>query len=206
MLRLSARAAKTSIVGAVALGLLVSSATAALAAKPSSGKTQPAGSGLALTSETQQWNPYVSTHSCLTEDDYDQRNFSGSLSGSYVTSYQLCDLNSDGYTAGGIGLQSQVSVVGQLSDLSITAPDGSVHHAVLMGQNTSKGVTSYSYAVCYVPLYYRSSDTSSGPLRGGTWQMALTGQISNAYWTTNAEMADVNFQQSHCPTSEQNLS
>src|SRR5262249_39960164 len=126
----------------------------------SSGDTSSGGSSssstLSLTSETVSWNPKVSL-SCLTEDDYDQRIFSGSLSGSYSTSYQLCGLNTDGLTAGGIGLESDVYVVGQLSDLTITSPDGTVHHAVLMGESTSKGATSSHYAVCYVPSYSLST-------------------------------------------------
>jgi len=204
VLRLSARAQKTAVVSALAIGLVVSTASQAVAAKPSGGKT-PTNPPLTLTSETVQWNPNVSIRSCLTEDDYDQRNFSGSLSGSYSTSYQLCDYNTDGYTAGGIGLESDVQVVGQLSDLTVTAPDGTVHHAVATGQSTYKGVTSYRYSVCYVPRYYTSTDTGSDPLPGGSWQLSVSGQLSSVSWTTNALMTDVNYQQSYCPTSEQNL-
>jgi hypothetical protein len=162
-------------------------------------------SALSLTSETVQLNPNTPSW-CLGEDDYDRRVFAGSLSGSYSTSYRMCDLNTDGFTAGGIGLESDVYVVGQVSDLTITSPDGGVHHAVLMGQTTSKGVTSYRYAVCYVPLYYLSTDIGTDPLRGGTWQITLSGQISNANWTTRAQMTDTVFQQSYCPPSQQNLS
>jgi hypothetical protein len=162
-------------------------------------------STLGLTSETVQLNPNLPSW-CLSEDDYDQRVLSGSLSGGFSTSYQTCGLNADGFTAGGIGLQSDVYVVGQLSDLAITAPDGGVHHAVLMGQATSKGVTSYHYAVCFVPLYFISNDTGTDPLPGGTWEIALSGQISNASWTTRAQMTDSVFQQNYCPPSEQNLS
>ena len=158
-----------------------------------------------MTSETIQWNPNLPGVSCMTEDDNDHRVFSGSLSGSYSTSYRLCDLNSDGYTAGGIGLQSNITVVGQLTDLAVTAPDGTIHHAVPTGQTTYKGVTSYSYSVCYVPLYYRSTNTGSDPLAGGTWQITLSGQVSKISWVTNARMTDVNYQHSYCPTSEQNL-
>jgi hypothetical protein len=161
-------------------------------------------STLSLSSNYVQWNPTVSL-SCLTEDDYDQRVFSGSLSGSYSTSYQLCGLNTDGLTAGGIGLESDVWVTGQLTDLTITSPDGSLHHAVPMGQSTSKGVTSYHYAVCYAPLYYLSTDTGTNPLQGGTWQITLSGQIDSATWNTRAQMTDATFQQNYCPPSEQNL-
>jgi hypothetical protein len=159
---------------------------------------------LSLTSATVQLNPKAPSW-CLTEDDYDQRSISGSLSGSYSTSYQLCDLNTDGVTAGGIGLESDVYVVGQLSDLTITSPDGSTHHAVLMGQSASKGITTSHYAVCYVPPYTLATDTSGRPLPGGTWQITISGQISNANWTTTATMTDVVFQESYCPLSEQNL-
>jgi len=157
-----------------------------------------------MTSETLQ-KPYLPDLACLTEDDFDRRVFSGSLAGSYSTDYQLCDLATDGYTAGGIGLQSNVTVVGQLSDLTITAPDGSAHHAVLTGQSTYKGVTSYSYSVCYVPLYYISTGTGSDPLQGGSWQVALSGQLSSVSWVTNALMTNVDYQQTYCPSSEQNL-
>lgn len=169
-----------------------------------SGVTAGGASALALTSETVKLNPYLPAW-CLSEDDFDQRVFSGSLSGSFSTSYQTCGLNTDGFTAGGIGLESDAYVVGQLSDLTITAPDGGVHHAVLMGETTSKGVTTSHYAVCTVPLYFLSNDTGTDPLPGGVWQIALSGQVSSAYWTTRAQMTESVFQQNYCPASEQNL-
>jgi hypothetical protein len=147
---------------------------------------------------------------CLSEDDYVGRTFSGSLNGSAGTSYQLCGLSTDaGFDAGGIGLESDVWVVGQLSDLTITSPDGKVHHAVLMGTSTSGSgknvVTTSHYAVCYVPPYYFSTDVGTNPLTGGTWLIAVSGQVSSATWTTTAAMTDVTFQQRYCPASEQNF-
>jgi hypothetical protein len=177
------------------------------AASGSGGSTSTGGtttSTLSLSSSTLQLNRNLPSW-CLSEDDFDQRVFSGSLYGSSSTSYRLCDLNADGFTAGGIGLESDVTVTGQLSDLTITAPDGSSHHAMLMSQSTTKGVTSFRYAVCYVPPYYLSTDIGTDPLAGGTWQIALSGQISSAYWTTRAQMTNTTFQQNYCPASQQNL-
>jgi hypothetical protein len=175
------------------------------AATDGGGSTSTSGSStLSLSSETVQLNRNLPSW-CLSEDDLDQRVFSGSLFASYSTSYRLCDLNADGFTAGGIGLESDATVIGQLSDLTIAAPDGSVHHAVLMSQTSSKGVTSSRYAVCYVPPYYLSTDIGTDPLMGGTWQIALSGQISSAYWTTRAQMTNTTFQQNYCPAGQQNL-
>lgn len=199
--RRASRAGRSVVVGALVTMIVVAAPSAVAGASP---KNTSAANPLSLTSQTEMWNPKVSV-SCLTEDDYWQRVFSGSLNGSYSTSYQLCGLNTDGYTAGGIGLQSSISVVGQLTSLTITAPDGTSHGAVLMGQSTSKGVTKQIYEVCYVPPYYMSTDTGTDPLQGGTWNITLSGDISSASWVTNAEMTDVTFQQGHCPTSEQNL-
>lgn len=199
--------------GFIVLGALTS--VVSLAVPTAAAQASPKGSGsshttptspLSLTSETVDWNPSLPGVTCLTEDDYDARVFSGSLNGSFSTTYQLCDLNADGYTAGGIGLQSDVSVVGQLSDLTITAPDGTVHHAVLMTQTTSRRSTTSTYAVCYVPVYYTSTNTSTDPLTGGAWQITLSGQIGSVSWQTNALMANVSFQENSCPSSEQNLS
>src|SRR2546421_2559843 len=170
----------------------------------SGGTPTVGGTTLSLVSNTVKLNPNWPL-SCLSEDDYDQRVFSGSLSGSFSTTYQTCGLNTDGFTAGGIGLESDVYVVGQPSDLSITAPNGGVHQAVLMGQTTTKGVTTSHYAVCYVPLYFVSNDTGTNPLPGGNWQITLSGQVSSASWTTRAQMTDVVFQQNYCPLSQQNL-
>lgn len=166
-------------------------------------------SSLALTSQT-SWNNPNGPSWCKSEDDYDFRTFSGSLNGTYSTSYQLCDPSTDYYNgiwwdAGGEGLEADVSVVGQLSNLTITAPDGTSHGAVLMSQTTSRGVTTSHYAVCYVPPYYKSSDIGTDPLAGGSWQVTLSGQISSANWTTRDNMTDVTFQQTYCPSSEQNL-
>jgi len=137
----------------------------------------------------------------MTEDDVVRRSFSGSLSGNYSTSFQLCDLNIDGWTSGGEGIQSEVGVSGTLSDLTITAPDGTVTHGVYAG--TSQGISYYK--VCVVPPYYASTDTGTGPLAGGTWTVSLSGSISNASWTAQVTMTDVNFQQANCPVSEQNI-
>jgi hypothetical protein len=148
---------------------------------------------------------------CLNEDDYQQPVYSGSLSGSYTANQQLCNPSVDYYNgiwwgAGGIGLKSDVYVVGQLSDLTITAPDGTAHHAVLMGQSISKGMTTSHYAVCYCPPYSIAFDTGGTPLLGGTWQITLSGQISSARWAINLQMTDAPFQQAYCPSAEQNLS
>jgi hypothetical protein len=137
----------------------------------------------------------------MTEDDVVQRSFSGSLYGSYSTSFQLCGLSTDTWTAGGEGIQSEVGVNGTLSDLTITAPDGTVTHGVYTG--TSKGVSSYE--VCVVPPYYASTDTGTSPLAGGTWTVTLSGSITNASWEAQVTMTDVTFQQQNCPTSQQNI-
>lgn len=217
-MRPSRSAVVSAIVGALVIATGVLGPVAWAQASGKSGGGSGGGSGnkgplisnaLSMTSET-SWNNPNSPSWCLNEDDYDLRSFSGSLSGSYSTSYQLCDPSADYYNgvwwdAGGEGLQADVYVVGQLSGLTITAPDGTSHGAVLMGQTSSKGVTTYHYAVCYVPPYYVSTDTGTNPLAGGTWQVTLSGQMSSASWTTRDNMTDVTFQNTYCPTSEQNL-
>jgi hypothetical protein len=155
---------------------------------------------LALASERVYW-PDTWEPNCLTEDDIDQRNFAGSLYGSHSTSFQLCDLSTDGWTSGGEGLQSKVAVSGTISDLTITAPDGSVAHAIFTGQ--SRGLSFYE--VCVVPPYYASTDTGTSPLAGGAWTVTLSGSISSASWTTQATMTDTIFQQQSCPVSQQRI-
>lgn len=172
----------------------------ASAAKGQSGGNKTGGSSLTLTSEYVYW-PDTWEPNCMTEDDVDQRGFSGSLSGSYSTSFRLCSLSTDGWTAGGEGVQSEVGVSGTLSDLTITAPDGTVTHGVYTGQK--KGISYYE--VCVVPPYYASSDTGTSPLAGGTWTVTLNGSISSASWSAQVTMTDVYFQQANCPASQQNI-
>jgi hypothetical protein len=201
------------VVAALAGLASLAAPTMAAQAAPKASHSSTGGTGgtpapLSLVSESTSSNPNAPAW-CETEDDYDMRIFSGSLSGSASYTEQLCGM-SDYYNgvywdAGGIGLESDVSVVGQLSDLTITAPDGTVHHGVLMGQTTSKGTTTSRYAVCYVPPYSMASNTGGWPLAGGTWQVALSGQISSATWYGRLQMATVSFQQGFCPASEQNL-
>jgi hypothetical protein len=155
---------------------------------------------LALVSERVYW-PNTWEPNCMTEDDVVQRSFAGSLSGSYSTSFRLCDLSTDGWTSGGEGLQSRVAVSGAISDLTITNPNGAVTHAVFTGQ--SRGLSYYE--VCVVPPYYGSTDTGTSPLAGGTWTVTLSGSISSASWTAQVTMTDVNFQQQNCPSSQQNI-
>ena len=155
---------------------------------------------LSMTAEYIYW-PDTWEPDCMTEDDVDVRSFSGSLSGSYSTSFRLCGLGTDGWTAGGEGIQSRVGVSGTLGDLSITAPDGTVSHGVYTG--TEKG-TSY-YEVCVVPPYYASTNTGTRPLAGGTWTVTLSGSLSTASWSAQVTMTDVSFQQANCPPSQQNI-
>lgn len=187
-----------AVVGTVAAVLLVAPAVAAKGGGhgPNSSTTSP----LALTATYTYW-PDTWEPNCITEDDVVQRSFSGSLSGSYSTSFQLCSLSADGWTAGGEGIQSQVAVSGTLNDLTITAPDGTVTHGVYM--STSKGVSYYE--VCVVPSYYASTDTGTSPLAGGTWTVSLNGSITNVDWKAQVTMTDLTFQQQNCPASQQKI-
>jgi hypothetical protein len=185
-------------VAAIAAVFLVGSAGAAKGGKGP--KASPLSTTLALTSESVYW-PDTWSPNCMTEDDVVVRSFSGSLSGSYSTSFQLCGLSTDGWTAGGEGVQSLVGVSGTLDDLTITAPDGTVTHGVYM--SASKGVSYYE--VCVVPTYYALTDTGTAPLAGGTWTVTLSGSITNASWTARVTMTDVSFQQQNCPVSQQRI-
>ena len=160
------------------------------------------------------WNNPNSPPWCFAEDDYDQRVYSGSLNGSYSTTEHLCGLSSDFFNgiywdSGGIGLQATVYAVGTLTDMTITSPTGSVHHAVWVGSSTSKGITTNEYATCFVPPY--SIGTGAGGLAlsityiGDPWSITLSGNISSATWDVTAQMAQVSDQEANCPPSEQNL-
>jgi hypothetical protein len=164
------------------------------------GSTGSDTTALSMTAEYIYW-PDTWEPNCMTEDDVVVRSFSGSLSGSYSTSFRLCSLSTDGWTAGGEGIQSEVAVSGTLGDLTITAPDGTVTHSVYTG--TSKGISSYE--VCVVPPYYASTDTGTSPLAGGTWTVTLSGSLSSASWRAQVTMTDVNFQQQNCPATQQNI-
>jgi hypothetical protein len=164
-------------------------------------------------------NPAAPT-GCLNEDDYHQRTWSGSLSGSFTAAEQLCDANVDysgglWWDAGGIGLQADLYVVGTLSDLTITSPQGDAHQAVLIGSTTSKGLTINHYEVCYVPGYSVTYNIGGTPLPGGTWQITLSGNIATVPYkdilsyhggfSVTGDMTDTAFQQQYCPASERNL-
>lgn len=173
------------------------------------GNHNPPPAPLTLTSSAGSMNPNAPPW-CFTEDDWSQRTYAGSLNGTSSTTATLCGLPADlfngiWWNAGGIGLESDVYVVGQLSDLAIAAPDGTTHHAVLVGQTTSRHTTTSHYAVCYVPPYAVATDTGGTPLPGGTWSVVLSGSLSSATWNVNLQMTDALYQQSHCPAAQQNL-
>jgi hypothetical protein len=187
---------------------LSSSATGALAEKP---PTVPA---FGLQSEYVQNSPNPAAPTwCLNEDDFHQRTWSGYLSGTFATTEQLCDASVDYsggmyWDAGGIGLQADLYVVGTLTRLTITSPQGAVQSGVLVGSQdltANQKVVQNHYQVCAVPPYSRATDTGGKPLPGGTWTLSLAGDFSQAKYTVTAVMANVSFQQQHCPVSEQNL-
>lgn len=211
-MRLQRRAARVSrplaaLSTLVLVGLVAAPATTAQASGPQKSSTNVA--PLTLVSQSISTNPNAPPW-CLTEDDWTQSTYIGSLNGSYDATATLCGLPTDFFNgiwwnAGGIGLESDLYSDGQLTDLAFTAPDGTAHHAILMGETTVKHVTTYHYAVCYVPPYSLTSDTGGTPLPGGVWNIDLSGTLSSATWYVNALMTDVAYQQQHCPVSEQNL-
>jgi hypothetical protein len=182
----------------------------ASAAKGGKGGGSSSASALALSSEqVYNSNPLAPTW-CLNEDDAHSRTWTGGLGGSFSITEQLCDRNTDYangmyWSAGGEGLLAELWVVGSLSDLAITSPTGTAHHALLVGSTTSRGVTTDHYQVCYVPGYARSSNTSGSPLPGGTWTISLSGSFSSATYKVTGTMADVTYQQQYCPPSQQNI-
>lgn len=188
-------------IAAVLLGLLMAPPARAKAPR------QTNGSGLSLSSEYVWNNPNpAAPTSCLNEDDWHVRTWTGSLSGSFAATEQLCDLIVDGWDAGGIGLQADLVVSGTLSDLSITSPLGDSHQGVLMDSTTTKRhVVLNHYEVCYVPPYMLATDVGFNPLAGGIWRLTVSGNVTHVSLTSTARMADVGFQQSSCPPSEQNL-
>jgi hypothetical protein len=204
---------RTACTIVVAVFALASEPADALAGKGGKGanSTQGASAPLSLVSDYSWNSPNPSAPTwCLNEDDYHQRTWSGSLSGSFTAIERLCDANLDysgeiWWDAGGIGLQADLYVVGTLSDLTITSPTGDAHHAVLVGSSTSKGVTTTHYQVCHVPPFSITYNIGGTPLPGGAWPTTLSGNLVKTALTLTAEMADTTFQQQRCPASEQNL-
>jgi hypothetical protein len=150
---------------------------------------------------------------CLNEDDFHQRTWSGALSGTFSVSEQLCNPSVDYsggmyWGAGGVGLQADLYVVGALTAMSITSPQGVTHSAVLVGSQylAKQHVTQNHYQVCFTPTYSLSTDIGGTPLPGGTWTIALAGNFSQTSYTETAIMADVKYQQQYCPSSEQSYS
>jgi len=191
------------------LALALALAPVARAVKPGGNGKNTLAAPLALASEYTWLNPYDPPW-CLSEDDFHLRQWAGSLDGTFSATERLCDESLDFYNGnwwagGGIGFQSEVYVVGTLTDLAITSPLGDSHHAVLVGASTTRGVTTYHYQVCYVPSRSLSSGGGGLALPGGTWTITLSGNIAKAADYVNAEMTDVTYQQEHCPVSEQNL-
>jgi hypothetical protein len=205
------RSAVRSAIPASAVLMLGVPAVALGARSAGGGTKQGVGTPLSLVSEYvhNSPNPAAPT-TCLNEDDYHQRTWGGTLSGNFSATERLCDSNVDysggiWWDAGGIGLQASVDVVGALSDLTISSPQGDSHHAALVSSSTTKGVTTNRYEVCYVPAYSISTDTGGAPLPGGTWQITLSGNVTKATYSVTAAMTDVTFQQQNCPASGQNL-
>jgi hypothetical protein len=198
-------------------------ASVALAGKGANGGNpkQAASAPLSLSYEQVRTSPNpAAPTSCLNEDDYHQRNWGGSLNGSFTTFERLCDPSVDysgglWWDAGGIGLQADLEVTGTLADLAITSPQGDVHHAVLVGSTTSKGQTINHYEVCFVPGYSLAHNIGGRPLPGGLWQIKLSGDVTTVPYqdylsyhggfSVTSDMSDTVFQQQYCPASERNL-
>lgn len=195
-----------SFVIAAALGM-TAFAPSASAAK-STTKT-PTSAPLALTYEYTSLNPNDPPW-CLSEDDFHLRTWTGALNGTFTASDYLCDPNVDYYRGmwwdpAGLGVYVSVDVVGTVQNLGITSPTGVTHSGVLVSSSTSKGVTTDHYEACFMPPASVSTGSIGAPIPGGTWHTSLAGTTSSVTYHFNIEMGYVNWQQQHCPTSEQNL-
>lgn len=149
---------------------------------------------------------------CLNEDDFHQRTWAGYLNGAFSATEQLCSPTVDYsggmyWDAGGIGLQADLYVVGTLTSLTVTSPQGVVHSGVLVGSQylAKQRVIQKHYQVCFAPTYSISTDTGGTPLAGGAWTINLAGNFSQTSYTVTGTMTDAKYQQQYCPTSEQNL-
>jgi hypothetical protein len=143
---------------------------------------------------------------CWNEDDFHQRQWGGDLSSTFTATEQLCDDATDGVSSGGEGLYAYLSEYGRsTSPLRIVAPDGSFHQAQLMGTTRFKGKTRYDWAVCWVPPYSISTNTSPEQLTGGTWTWTVNGPFTSGGLGAYVLMTDAPFQQMYCPLDQQNL-
>lgn len=143
---------------------------------------------------------------CWNEDDFHQRQWGGDLSASFTATEQLCDDATNGVSAGGEGLYAYLQEYGlSSSPLRIFAPDGSAHQAELVGTARFKGKTRYDWAVCWVPPYSISTNTSTEQLAGGTWTWTLTSPFTSGGLSAYVLMTDAPFQQMYCPLDQQNL-
>ncbi len=206
----AARALSIGSLLTVALVLAPFLTPGASAAKGGKGATGgQSSSPLSMTSGYTSLNQYDPSW-CLSEDDFYERTWTGSLNGNFTATEYLCDRNVDYYngiwwTPGGLGVYASVYVVGSLTDMTITSPTGFVQHAVLVGSTTSKGVTTSHYETCSMPPFSVSSGVGGTPIPGGTWSVTLSGNMSAVTFADNVEMGYVNWQQQGCPSSEQNL-
>lgn len=169
---------------------------------------------LSLSSESVTSSPNPGAPSwCLNEDDAHMRTWTGSLHGSFSATELLCDGGEASFSggiywdAGGIGLRASVSATAKrnpTATLIITSPTGESHTAVLTGTATARGQTAVNYVACFVPPYSVANDTGS-MLPGGTWTVSLTGDFTSGTVHVDAVMTNVNYQQTRCPPSQQNL-
>ncbi len=197
-MRHSVRVLKLASLAAVAVLVLPGVAQA---------RRSPAPTAFSLQQEVWSYSSNPTAPSgCLNEDDSHYRNWAGSLAGTFLATEQLCDYATDGWSAGGIGLEADVWVTDAVADLSITSPAGVKQQAVLMSQTKLKGgaIRNY-YAVCVMPLFYLSTNTGTDPLPGGTWTFSLTTQASTVSYEVRGIMGYPDQQQAYCPASEQNL-
>lgn len=206
---MTTKARRTAVVVAAVLACCGLTAPAALAAKHTTKSATATDLTLSYQYVWNSPNPAAPTW-CMNEDDIDIRTWTGSLAGSFNPSDQLCDGRVDysgglWWNAGGVGIAVDLYGAGTLDDMRITSPLGDSHHAVLMGSSTSRGVTTYHWAACYVPGYSLLTNTGSTPLPGGTWTTTASGNLTSLRLTIDAQMAYVTFQQNHCPPSEQHL-
>jgi hypothetical protein len=176
-----------ALIAVIALGL------AGIAAKPVHGTiTAP----LALTAEYWTKSP-TSPPWCLSEDDFHERDWYGSYSGTVAATESFCMPYVDVYNGydyfdgGGVGIEVVVFAVGTLTQLTLSGQDkwGTPYaqEAVLVGTQTiGHGRNAYvknEYVACVFPAGQQNFQILSG-----TQAMTLSGDFSQVSVQLVAEM------------------
>lgn len=154
-------------------------------------------SDIVLTSE-QRTDSMYEWLTCAHEDTWWQRNYSGSLSGTFTVDVPMCFSEDIPGGPGGEAIRVAASGRGSRWSVRLVSPSGVVTSATV-DESVTRG-SWFAYSLCRTPDYVDPvTGAMGGLLEPGLWRVIVEGTSRDLGFAVETNMAHLSWQAAACP-------